>query len=61
MQVHADHGERLEREWHSKLNYFKSRYPEEAAEFEVLLNAGVPPGWESILPVLTFITFEDLV
>ncbi|KAM7463527.1 hypothetical protein LguiA_031648 [Lonicera macranthoides] len=50
MQVHADHGERLERQWHSKFNYFKSRYPEEASEFEVLLNAGVPPGWESILP-----------
>ncbi|CAK9136099.1 unnamed protein product [Ilex paraguariensis] len=50
MQVQADHGETLEEEWHSKLYYFRSKYPQEAAEFSVLLNGGMLPGWENSLP-----------
>ncbi|KAJ4828215.1 hypothetical protein Tsubulata_046109, partial [Turnera subulata] len=41
MQIQANHGETLEREWYSKLNYFRNKYPKEAAEFEVLLNGEV--------------------
>ncbi|KAJ4838141.1 hypothetical protein Tsubulata_035228 [Turnera subulata] len=50
MQIQANHGETLEREWHSKLDYFRNKYPKEAAEFEVLLNGGLPTDWESCLP-----------
>jgi transketolase len=52
MQVQTDHGEKLEKEWFSKFDYFKTNYPEEAAEFEVLLSGGLPPNWESCLPVI---------
>lgn len=43
MQVQTDQGEKLEKEWFSKFDYFKTNYPEEAAEFEVLLSGGLPP------------------
>ncbi|KAL0002819.1 hypothetical protein SO802_016600 [Lithocarpus litseifolius] len=49
MQIQADHGERLEEEWYSKLNYYQSKYPEESVEFKILLNGGLVPGWESSL------------
>ncbi|KAK7848568.1 transketolase-1 [Quercus suber] len=55
MQIQTDHGERLEEEWYSKLNYYQSKYPEESVEFKILLNGGLLPGWESSLPVKTLI------
>lgn len=51
MQAQTDLGGRLEEEWHSKLHYYQSKYPEEAAEFKLLLADGLLPGWESSLPV----------
>ncbi|KAJ8529044.1 hypothetical protein K7X08_035879 [Anisodus acutangulus] len=39
-----------ELEWHSKLYYYQNKYPEEAAEFKLLLADGMLPGWESSLP-----------
>ncbi|KAL8052106.1 hypothetical protein ABFX02_06G191600 [Erythranthe guttata] len=50
MQVQAGRGEELEKEWHSKLNYYQSKYPQEAAEFKCLLYGGMIPGWENSLP-----------
>nr|XP_033510028.1 transketolase, chloroplastic-like isoform X2 [Nicotiana tomentosiformis] len=50
MQAQTDLGGRLEEEWHSKLHYYQSKYPEEAAEFKLLLADGLLPGWESSLP-----------
>ncbi|XP_022879243.1 transketolase, chloroplastic-like [Olea europaea var. sylvestris] len=50
MQVQAERGEELEMDWHSKLNYYQSKYPQEAAEFKVLLSGGMLPGWENALP-----------
>ncbi|XP_075499136.1 transketolase, chloroplastic-like [Primulina tabacum] len=50
MQAQGDYGEALEKEWHSKLSCYKNKYPEEAAEFQVLLNGGLVPGWENSLP-----------
>ncbi|KAK6156354.1 hypothetical protein DH2020_010602 [Rehmannia glutinosa] len=50
MQVQADNGEELEREWYSKLYHYQSKYPQEAVEFKCLLNGGMLPGWESALP-----------
>ncbi|KAG8380514.1 hypothetical protein BUALT_Bualt06G0023600 [Buddleja alternifolia] len=51
MQVQANRGEELEKEWHSKLLYYESKYPQEAAEFKTLLYGGMLPGWENSLPV----------
>lgn len=53
MQVQADRGEELEMDWHSKLNYYQSKCPQEAAEFKVLLSGGMLPGWENALPVMS--------
>ncbi|KAL2227730.1 transketolase, chloroplastic-like [Sesamum indicum] len=50
MQVQADHGEELERDWCSKLYYYQSKYPQEAVEFKSLLYNGMLPGWENSLP-----------
>ncbi|KAK0593204.1 hypothetical protein LWI29_032833 [Acer saccharum] len=50
MQIQAEHGERLEREWYSKLGSYQSKYPEDVAEFDLLLCGGLLPGWESSLP-----------
>ncbi|KAK4339007.1 hypothetical protein RND71_040469 [Anisodus tanguticus] len=50
MQAQTDLGGRLELEWHSKLYYYQNKYPEEAAEFKLLLADGMLPGWESSLP-----------
>lgn len=53
MQVQAETGAELEREWHSKLQYYQSKYPQEAAEFESLLDGGMVLGWEDSLPVMS--------
>ncbi|KAL5800290.1 hypothetical protein ACOSQ4_033174 [Xanthoceras sorbifolium] len=50
MQIQAEHGERMEREWYSKLYIYHSKYPQEAAELDLLLYGGLLPGWESSLP-----------
>ncbi|XP_071934888.1 transketolase, chloroplastic-like isoform X1 [Coffea arabica] len=50
MQIQADQGEKLEAMWTSKLHYYQTAYPEEAAEFNALLHGGLVPGWESSLP-----------
>ncbi|XP_077242024.1 transketolase, chloroplastic-like isoform X2 [Tasmannia lanceolata] len=50
MQIQTECGERLERDWNSTLSYYQSKYPGEAEEFRVLLNGGLPQGWENSLP-----------
>ncbi|XP_048231810.1 transketolase, chloroplastic isoform X2 [Ricinus communis] len=50
MQTQTCHSEKLEMEWLSNIRYYKSKYPQEAAEFEVLLHGGLPSKWESCLP-----------
>ncbi|KAG5631233.1 hypothetical protein H5410_002950 [Solanum commersonii] len=50
MQAQIDLGGRLEQEWNSKLNYYQNKYPEEAAEFKLLVADGMIPGWESSFP-----------
>lgn len=54
MQNQTDDGERIEREWYSKLYSYKSRYPQEAVELNLLLSGGLLPGWENSLPVNNF-------
>ncbi|PIA37310.1 hypothetical protein AQUCO_03000125v1 [Aquilegia coerulea] len=50
MQIHTEQGERQEQDWYSTLNFFRNKYPQEAMEFEILLNGGLVPGWEGSLP-----------
>ncbi|KAL6552779.1 hypothetical protein OROHE_008143 [Orobanche hederae] len=50
MQDQANRGEELEAEWYSKLYYYQSKYPQEAAEFKCLLYGGMLPGREHSLP-----------
>ncbi|KAJ0044783.1 hypothetical protein Pint_06021 [Pistacia integerrima] len=50
MRNQTDDGDRLEREWYSKLYSYKSKYPQEAVELNLLLSGGLLPGWESSLP-----------
>ncbi|KAH9703821.1 transketolase [Citrus sinensis] len=50
MQIQTDHGERLEKEWYSKVYNYRSEYPQEGAELDLLLNGGLLPGWENALP-----------
>lgn len=57
MQLQTEYGERLEREWDSKLNNYESKYPQEAVEFKTLLSGGFVPGWETSLPVISFNKF----
>ncbi|KAF6167813.1 hypothetical protein GIB67_027591 [Kingdonia uniflora] len=50
MQIQAEHGERLEKEWYSTMNCYQSKYPQEALEFKILLSGGLVPAWENSLP-----------
>ncbi|KAK9124227.1 hypothetical protein Sjap_013829 [Stephania japonica] len=50
MQIHTEHGEKLEEEWLRTLDYFQHKYPQDAAEFKILLSGGLVPGWENSLP-----------
>ncbi|KAJ9684630.1 hypothetical protein PVL29_016881 [Vitis rotundifolia] len=50
MQIQTEYGERMEKEWHSRLCYYQTKYPQEFVEFKILLDGGLLPGWESSLP-----------
>ncbi|KAH0729916.1 hypothetical protein KY289_001104 [Solanum tuberosum] len=50
-RAQTDIGGRLEQEWNSKLNYYQNKYPEEAAEFKLVLADRMLPGWENSLPI----------
>lgn len=44
-------GSRLEQEWEKLYAGYKSKFPEQAAEFERVQSGKLAPGWESKLPV----------
>lgn len=48
-----ERGTKLEEEWNAVLATYKSKYAEEAAEFERLLSGKLPEGWEKCLPHYT--------
>ncbi|XP_043699832.1 transketolase, chloroplastic-like [Telopea speciosissima] len=50
MQITRQYGEKLEKDWYSALDFYQTKYPQEAAEFKTLLNGGLLPGWENALP-----------
>jgi transketolase len=46
-------GTQAESEWQATLAQYKSKYPQEAAEFEQLIAGKLPEGWEKSLPTYT--------
>ena len=49
----VDDGAKWEEEWNQRLAEYKSKYAEEAAEFERLLSGNLPEGWDKALPTYT--------
>ncbi len=48
-----ERGAKYEAEWHDTFKQYKTKYPEEAAQFEQLTSGELPPGWEKALPTYT--------
>ena len=46
-------GAQEEAEWSEIFAQYKTKYPEEAAEFETILSGELPSGWEKALPTFT--------
>ncbi len=46
-------GAKLESDWNEKLNSYKSKYPNEAKEFERMLRGELPENWDKDLPTYT--------
>ncbi len=53
MQKAIERGASYEQEWNQVLADYKSKYPEEAAEFERYLSGKLPDGWDKVLPSYT--------
>ncbi|NJK49853.1 transketolase [Candidatus Gracilibacteria bacterium] len=49
----VEKGAQAESEWKETLAQYKSKYPQEAAEFEQLISGKLPDGWEKSLPTYT--------
>lgn len=46
-------GAQEEAEWSETFAQYKTKYPEEAAEFETIVSGELPSGWEKALPTFT--------
>jgi transketolase len=53
MRKAVDRGASLEAEWNETWAQYKTKYPEEAAEFERLISGKLPEGWDKALPTYT--------
>jgi transketolase len=53
MRSNVKKGAEAEAEWQSTLASYKSKYPKEAEELEMLLSNKLPAGWEKALPTYT--------
>jgi transketolase len=53
MRKAIDRGAAAEAEWEKTWANYKSKYANEAAEFERLLSGKLPSGWDSVLPTYT--------
>ncbi|MBE9115283.1 transketolase [Lusitaniella coriacea LEGE 07157] len=53
MRKAVERGESSEAEWNQTLATYRSKYAEEAAEFERFLSGKLPEGWEKALPTYT--------
>ncbi|BAU67036.1 transketolase [Stanieria sp. NIES-3757] len=48
-----ERGASYEAEWQETLAQYKTKYPQEAAEFERIISGTLPEGWEKVLPSYT--------
>lgn len=48
-----DRGAQAEQEWNQLLEQYKSKYPEDAKQFQQLINGELPEGWADHLPTYT--------
>ncbi|MGJ3252195.1 MAG: transketolase [Elainellaceae cyanobacterium] len=48
-----DRGAKLESDWNDTMTTYKSKYPQEAAEFERIISNTLPEGWDNCLPTYT--------
>ncbi|GAB4537506.1 MAG: transketolase [Pleurocapsa sp.] len=53
MRKAVDRGASYEAEWEKAFAEYKTKYPQEAAEFERYLSGKLPEGWEKVLPTYT--------
>ena len=53
MRKAVERGAGYEEEWNETFASYKSKYPQEAAEFERFLNGTLPDGWDKVLPTYT--------
>jgi transketolase len=53
MRKAIERGASYEAEWNSDWAQYKTKYPQEAAEFEGLISGQLPSGWDSVLPTYT--------
>jgi transketolase len=53
MRKAIERGASAEAGWNETWAQYKTKYPQEAAEFERLLSGKLPDGWEKVLPVYT--------
>ncbi|GAB4235619.1 MAG: transketolase [Stanieria sp.] len=49
----VERGASYEAEWQETLAQYKTKYPQEAAEFERIVSGTLPEGWENVLPSYT--------
>ena len=50
--VHSQ-GASEEAEWNEKYAEYKTKHPEEAEEFDLILSGKLPDGWDKVLPTFT--------
>jgi transketolase len=48
-----ERGASYQAEWEANLAQYKTKYPQDAAEFEALTSGKLPSGWDSVLPTYT--------
>jgi transketolase len=53
MRKAIERGAASESEWNKAFANYKTKYPQEAAEFERLVSGKLPDGWEKVLPTYT--------
>jgi transketolase len=53
MRKAIERGASYEAEWQETWAQYKTKYPQEAAEFERLTSGALPDGWDSVLPTYT--------
>lgn len=53
MHQAVERGASYEADWNKTIADYKTKYPQEAAEFERFVNAKLPDGWDKVLPSFT--------